>query len=149
MTRITVNEPAIERFFEKRAFAGAAIPGLGSSAQRLADRMVEQAQKNARGGIVRSRTDELALSMHAIVRVNAKTGGLEIGVGSTAPHADYIENGARAHQIRAKNAGMLRSEPGHPDPLHRFGLKRVNHPGNRPFHVMRSAVLSVLGRGGV
>lgn len=166
---ITINQAAIESFFERRAIAGASIPGADSSVERMANRMLRKAKANASGstpsaGVVRKRTGDLAESLKKIIRTDPRTGSVEIGVGSTIEYSKWVEDGSPAHQIVARNfrlksgpmkgTPVLWSAPGHPDPLvgiygpGRFSpIRQVNHPGNDAKKFLRKAVDDVAFRG--
>ena len=148
MSRVTINRVGIENFFARTPLAGVGFAGLKSgSAERLADQMVREAEKNVTGAVVRGRSLRLYTSLQPIVR-GSRRGGIEVGVGSTAPYAGHIEKGTGAHAIRPRRRKYLVSAPGHPDPLR--GRRRiVNHPGNPPFEPLRKAVNTVIGRGGI
>lgn len=152
MSTVRVNEAAIRGFFRNRTLGGGSFVGSERSARQLAFRMVVQAKKNASGDLLEKRSGQLADSVHPIIRVDPR-GGIEVGVGSTAPYADYLESGTRAHEIPSKvingKRRYLKSYPNHPpnrNPL-RYPQVKVNHPGNTAKHWLRSAVNSVAARG--
>lgn len=165
MSRITINEAAIESFFERGALAGAAIPGTNTSVERMANLMLRKARENASGGVVRKRTGSLRDSLEKIIRTDPRTGDIEVGVGSTAEYAKTLEYGSDKHNypIDAKNyffskgSGAARgpwliSARDHPDPLvgrdgKRRAFKSVNHPGIEAKKFLRKAVNEVAFRG--
>jgi hypothetical protein len=153
LSTVRVNHAAINSFFQRQSvFGGSAIPGVGKNAERLAAAMVREAEKNAQTLFrVRGTSSErygvnVAESVRPIVRTNAKTGGIEVGVGTISPVGGYLENGTRAHGISARRAPYLRSAPNHPDPLIGFKIKSVSHPGNKPYLWLQKAVNTVTGR---
>lgn len=149
MTNITINRNGINSFFERQAFGGA-ITGTGRAANRLADRMVDEAVKNASGRMLHMRTGEVAKSVQKIVRRNPKTGAVEVGVGTTSKVGGHLANGAAPHTITPRSGKYLqsngpRSKGPNPTPLRRR-QRRVSHPGNRPIPWLRDAVNRVIGR---
>ncbi len=71
-------------------------------------------------------------------RVVKTARGHLLRIQNTAPHAKFVEEGTKPHEITPKNAQALRFEIG--------GLtvfaKRVMHPGTRPTFFLRSSVQS-------
>lgn len=144
MSAVRVNEGAVRRFFQSSPLAGVGVPGLRSgSAERLAERAVRFAEREVESTF-HERTGELRQSLRAIVRTHAG-GGVEIGVGSTAPHAKYLEDGTIPHEIRPVNARFLVSTPDNPTPLRGRRL-RVSHPGNRAYGFLRKSLALATGR---
>lgn len=147
MSVVTVNEFAVRFFFEQQALRGASLPGLDRSANRIARRITDAAKRNASGEVVRRRTGFLADSLEPIVRTHARTGALEVGVGSTAPYAGYLEHGTSGgYTIRPVRTSFLVSAPGHPDPLSR-PQRQVTHPGIEAKRFLQKAVDEVVGLG--
>jgi hypothetical protein len=145
MSRVTINEAGIQSFFRRSPLAGAGIPGLRSGdADRIAARMLVFAQREV-GARFNQRTGVLLGSLRQIVRVDLRSGALEVGVGSTAEHAKYLEYGTPAHEIRPSGRKFLVSEANNPTPLRGRRLV-VNHPGNQPFFFLRKAVNEAIGR---
>jgi hypothetical protein len=114
--------------------------------------MVAQARKHALGELLRGRTGDLSKSVRKIVRTDPRTGAIEVGVGSVAPYAYYLEFGTKAHTIRPNPPRKFlvsngpRSKGPNPTPLR--GRRRVvNHPGNPPKFWLKLAVQKVVGRG--
>lgn len=167
-----MNEAAINTFFERRALAGGSIPGADRSIEAMGTRMLQKARSNANTkiaagtkqiGAVRKRSGVLHDSLKKIVRVDPRTGQVEVGVGSTARYAEWLEYGSPGHEIKAKNhyfkrgvgaaAGpWLISAKNHPDPLvGRDGkpraFKKVKHPGTQAKYFIRKAVHDVAFRG--
>lgn len=143
MSTVRMNEAGIRTFFQSRPFAGTSLPGLRTNtAARIAARMVLLAEREV-GATFHKRTGELAASLRPIVRVGP--GGTEVGVGSTAPHAEYLEYGTVAHEITPHERDFLVSTAFNPMPLRGRRL-RVSHPGNPAFGFLNKAVNLALGR---
>jgi hypothetical protein len=83
-------------------------------------------------------------------RVQTRTGAYKRGIGSTltsanrvevratAPHSIFLERGTRPHLIvPRREGGFLRFEV---DGRVIFA-RSVNHPGTRPYHILRDGVL--------
>lgn len=150
MTRVTINRAGVNSFMERQGFGGG-ITGSRQSATALAARMVVEAQRNATGRMLNQRTGQLALSVRPIVRKDARTGAIEVGVGTVSEYGGHLENGTAPHAILPKNARYLRSggprgKGPNPTPLRGFKIKAVNHPGNPPKLWLRDAVNRVIGR---
>lgn len=146
---VIIHRGNIESFFDRRAFGGVAT-GVGRSGDRLADRMVVEAQRNASGRMMNMRTGGVALSVRKIVRRNPKTGATQIGVGTISEVGGHLANGTSAHEIRPRTGKYLvsngpRSKGPNPTPL-RKRQRRVSHPGNAPIPWLRDAVNRVIGR---
>ena len=164
MSRVTVFPANINSFMQRNALSigGSTIAGQSARANRIGDRMVAQARRNASGEVVESRTGDLARSVVKILRPNPR-GGITVGVGTTLEYGALLENGSPPHTISVgpgfgalgrppyvlKSGGPYDRPPGFQNPRPLYGAVSVNHPGNQPFHWLRKAVFSVIGRGGV
>lgn len=142
MSTVKINEQLIASFFRSR---GRFTMRELRLVRILAERMAEQARRNASGELLRRRTGLLAESVRPIVRLDPLSDGVRVGVGSLAPYAGYLEHGTGPHPIVARNRRFLASRADNPDPLER-PRRGVNHPGNEPKHWLRAAVMSVIGR---
>lgn len=146
MTVVTIHTHLIERFFERKTISGAGLGGPNATANRLATQIVRKAHANASGGIVESRDGNLLNSIVRIVRPSARSGAIEIGVGTTVKHGAILEVGGVPHQITAHTLKGLISAPNNPNPLRKRGMMEVPHPGPTAKHWMSEAVISVIGR---
>ena len=146
MTVVTVHTHLIERFFERRTLSGASTVSPDSTANRVAARIVRQAVANASGEVVRERDGNLKNSVVKIVRPSARSGAIEIGVGTTLKYGAVLEVGGEPHLIRAVNRPFLVSAPNNPTPLRKRGLREVPHPGPTAKKWLSQAVFSVTGR---
>lgn len=154
MTKVIINQLAINRFFQRSPFAGAGVPGLKSgTADRIAARMLIFVQAEARSQF-HVRTGDLVESLRPIIRIDSSTGRTEVGVGSVVEHASYLENGTSPHPIplspfigggRYLISNGPRSKGPNPTPLEGRRLF-VHHPGNRAFGFIRRGVNRAIGR---
>jgi hypothetical protein len=152
MTTVRIFNNNIESFFERQAMRGTALPGVGRSAERLANVMERNAIRNATGEVLQERTGEVGRSVVKIVRPDPRTGAIEVGVGTTSQVGGHLENGTSPHPITPTTgvkflvSGGPRGKGPNPNPLH-GRRRRVNHPGNPPLRWLRKAVDDALIRG--
>lgn len=148
MSKVTINQANINRFFESRLRSGSGRGARGGGVERVAARMVAaviaEAKKDFRTSGGPGRTGDLIKSFRPIIKPDPR-GGFQVGVGSTLKYADYLTNGTPAHDIRPRGKYRLKSAKGHPDPLKRPTLL-ARHPGTKPNDFIRRGVNLAIGR---
>ncbi len=148
MSKVTINEANVNRFFESRLRSGSARSARGGGVERVAARMVAlviaEAKKDFHTSGGPGRTGELIKSFRPIIKPDPR-GGFDVGVGSTLKYADYLTHGTAPHDIRPHGKYRLKSAKGHPKPLKRPTFL-AKHPGNKPNDFIRRGVNLAIGR---
>lgn len=153
MSRVTVFQSNINSFMQRNAlsFGGSTIAGQSARANRIGDRMVAQARRNASGEVVQRRTGALAASVVKIIRPHPR-GGITVGVGTTLLYGKILEEGSEVRNYPIGSLDqLLASDRSRTDigALEHPVRGPVTHPGVDATHWLRKAVLTVIGRGGV
>lgn len=117
---VLLYEPALQALLESPF--GPVARDTVRRAENVRDLAVQNAQSQ-----FRSRTGNLIQSIGVFPDEDVRGFAVQVGTEG-APYGLLLELGTEQHEIRALNAPILVSEPGHPDPLlepHRA----VTHPG--------------------
>lgn len=119
---------------------------VGHAASRLGGYVTREAQSLARqrlsprqgprelGGRKRYRDSFRTTTLHG-------ADGPRAVITNSAPHATFIENGTRPHEIRPRHARVLVFVvPGSTSAGSVVFTKRVQHPGTQPYRIMADAL---------
>lgn len=125
---VTLIESGLQRLLNSEAGP------IGRDIIRRGEAVLQRAQENASGGVVESRSGQLAASLQLQIQP-----GPAAVVSTPLPYGLYLEQGTPPHVIAARNARLLVSEPSNPDPLRQAQFS-VNHPGFGPKRWLSSAL---------